>query len=65
MRATIDTYFAPGKTIGELHDLVQSGSGIDLLKDFSEVAPGVAGIHNALTVYRAELSTLLEALRTS
>jgi hypothetical protein len=38
MRATIDTYFAPGKTIGEVHELVQSGSGIDLLKDFSEVA---------------------------
>jgi superoxide dismutase len=25
-------------TIGELHELAQSGSGIDLLKDFSEVA---------------------------
>jgi hypothetical protein len=38
MRATIDTYFAPGRTIRELHELAQSGSGIDLLKDFSEVA---------------------------
>jgi hypothetical protein len=38
MRATIDTYFAPSKTIREFHELVQSGSGIDLLKDFSEVA---------------------------
>ena len=38
MRATIDTYFPPGKTIREFHELVQSGSGIDLLKDFSEVA---------------------------
>jgi hypothetical protein len=38
MRATIDTYLAPGKTIREFHELVQSGSGIDLLKDFSEVA---------------------------
>jgi hypothetical protein len=38
MRATIATDFAPGKTIHELHELVQSGSGIDLLKDFSEVA---------------------------
>jgi hypothetical protein len=38
MRATIDTHFPPGKTIGELHELVQSGSGIDLLRDFSEVA---------------------------
>jgi hypothetical protein len=38
MRATIDTYFAPGKTIRELHESAQRGSGIDLLKDFSEVA---------------------------
>jgi hypothetical protein len=38
MRATIDTYFAPGKTIREFHELVQSGSGIDLLRYFSEVA---------------------------
>jgi hypothetical protein len=38
MRTTVDTYFAPGKMIGELHELVQSGSGIDLLKNFSEVA---------------------------
>ena len=38
MRATIDTCFAPGKTIREFRELVQSGSGIDLLKDFSEVA---------------------------
>jgi hypothetical protein len=38
MRATIDTYLAPGKTIREFHELVQSGSGIDLLKDFSEFA---------------------------
>jgi hypothetical protein len=38
MRATIDTYFLPNKTIRELHESAQSGSGIDLLKDFSEVA---------------------------
>jgi len=38
MRATIDTYFAPGRTIREFHELVQSGSGIDLLKGFSETA---------------------------
>jgi hypothetical protein len=38
MRATIDTHFAPGKTIHELHELVRNGSGIDLLKGFSEVA---------------------------
>jgi hypothetical protein len=52
MRATIDTYFAPGRTIREFHELAQSGSGIDLLKDFSEVARGVAGIHKTVTVYR-------------
>jgi hypothetical protein len=38
MRATIDTYFAPNKTIRELHDLMKSGSGIDPLRDFSEAA---------------------------
>jgi hypothetical protein len=38
MRVTIDTCFAPGKTVREFHELVQNGSGIDLLKDFSEVA---------------------------
>jgi hypothetical protein len=48
MRATIDTYFAPGKTIGELHELVRSGSGIDLLKDFSEVARGELRAFTAL-----------------
>ena len=37
MRATIDAYFAPRKTICEFHELVRSGYGIDLLKDFSEV----------------------------
>jgi hypothetical protein len=37
MRATIDTYFAPNKTIRELHELVKSGP-IDPLKDFSEMA---------------------------
>jgi hypothetical protein len=38
MRATIDTYFAPNKTMHELHDLMKSGTGIDPLKDFSEAA---------------------------
>ena len=38
MRATIDTYFAPNKTIRELHELVESGSAFDPLKDFSEMA---------------------------
>jgi hypothetical protein len=38
MLATIDTYFAPNKTIRELHDVIKSGEGIDPLKDFSEAA---------------------------
>jgi hypothetical protein len=36
--ATIGTYFAPNKTIRELHEMAKSGTGIDPLKDFSEVA---------------------------
>ena len=39
MRVTTDTYFAPNKTIHELHDeLTKSETGIDPLKDFSEAA---------------------------
>ncbi len=38
VRATIDTYFAPNKTIRELHELIQSGTEIDPLRDFSEAA---------------------------
>jgi hypothetical protein len=39
MRVTIDTYFAPNKTIHELHDeLTKSATAIDPLKDFSEAA---------------------------
>jgi hypothetical protein len=38
IEATIDTYFAPNKTIRELHELIQSGTGIDPLKNFSEAA---------------------------
>ena len=36
--ATIGTYFAPNKTIRELHEMVRSGTGIDPLKEFSELA---------------------------
>ena len=37
--ATMDTYFAPNKTIHELHDeLTRSTTAIDPLKDFSEAA---------------------------
>jgi len=38
MHGTIDTYFAPNKTIRELRELVESGSAFDPLKDFSEMA---------------------------
>jgi hypothetical protein len=38
MGVTVDTYFAPNKTIRDLHDLVKSGAGIDPLKDFAEAA---------------------------
>jgi hypothetical protein len=40
MQATIDTYFAPNKTVRELHDLIKSGggAGIDPLKGFSDAA---------------------------
>jgi len=38
MLATTDTFFAPNKTIRELHELIKSGAGIDPLKDFSDAA---------------------------
>ena len=38
MRVTIDTYFAPNRTVRELRDLIQTGAAIDPLKDFSEAA---------------------------
>jgi hypothetical protein len=39
IRVTTDTYFAPNKTIHELHDeLTRSTTAIDPLKDFSEAA---------------------------
>jgi hypothetical protein len=38
VEATVDTYFAPNKTIRELHELIKTGAGIDPLKDFSEAA---------------------------
>ena len=38
MQITLDTFFAPNKTIGELHELVRSGAALDPLKDFGEAA---------------------------
>ncbi|HSZ91045.1 MAG TPA: hypothetical protein VK822_16925 [Acetobacteraceae bacterium] len=38
MITTIATYDAPNQTVRELHDLLESGAGIDPLKDFAEAA---------------------------
>lgn len=35
---TIETFFAPNKTMRELHDVMRDGSGIDPLREFSEAA---------------------------
>jgi hypothetical protein len=38
MRVTVDTYFAPNKTVRELNDLIRTNTAMDPLKDFSEAA---------------------------
>jgi hypothetical protein len=38
MLTTLDTYFAPNKTIRDLREMMRSGTGIDPLRDFSEAA---------------------------
>lgn len=38
MVTTVDTFFAPNKTLSDLRELIKSGSGIDPLKEFSEAA---------------------------
>ena len=38
MEATVDVYFAPNKSMQELHHMIKTGAGIDPLKDFSEAA---------------------------
>jgi hypothetical protein len=38
IRVTIDTYFAPNKTVRELNELMKSGAAVDPLKDFAEAA---------------------------
>ena len=38
MRAITDAYVAPNKTIPQLHEMLNSGVGIDPLKDFAEAA---------------------------
>ena len=39
MRAALDTFFRPNKTVRELHELLQKGDGteLDLLRDFSDL----------------------------
>ena len=39
MRAALDTFFRPNKTVRELYDLLQKGDGteLDLLRDFSDL----------------------------
>jgi hypothetical protein len=34
----ISTYFAPNKTVTDLHALIKSGEGVDPLREFAEVA---------------------------
>ena len=36
MQTILDTFFAPNKTMDELHELVRSGAALDPLKDFGE-----------------------------
>ena len=48
MDTTLATYFAPNKTIRELHELTKSGVGIDPLKDFSEAAREELGAFTSL-----------------
>jgi hypothetical protein len=38
LRATIDTYFAPNRTVADLHETIKSGGGVDPLREFSEAA---------------------------
>jgi hypothetical protein len=38
MDATIATYFAPNKTLREVHEMIKSGVELDPVKDFSEAA---------------------------
>src|SRR6266481_6364087 len=48
MDTTLATYFAPNKTIRELHELTKSGVGMDPLKDFSEAAREELGAFTSL-----------------
>ena len=36
MQAIIDAYFAPNRTLRELHDMIKNGASVDPLREFSE-----------------------------
>ncbi len=38
LRATIDTYFEPARTVADLRELLKTGAGVDPLGEFSEAA---------------------------
>ena len=38
LRAIIDTYFQPNRTVRDLHDLMKNSAGVDPLAEFSEAA---------------------------
>jgi hypothetical protein len=38
MRAIVDTYFAPNRTVADIRELVKTGHGIDPLRNFAEAA---------------------------
>jgi hypothetical protein len=38
MRAIVDTYYTPSRTVADLKGFTRSGQGIDPWKDFSEAA---------------------------
>ena len=38
LRSILDTYFAPNRTLADIRELVKSGGGVDLLRDFAEAA---------------------------
>ncbi len=48
LRATIDTYFEPNRTVADLHELLKSGSGVDPLGEFSEAARKELGLLSAV-----------------
>jgi hypothetical protein len=38
MRSIMETYFSPNRSMADIREIVQSGRGIDPLKDFAEAA---------------------------